>query len=303
MDDLTRAFYEERFENRYLTQKGNAFQDFFSSIMEKRYPGDFQRVKPWGNVGDQKNDGYLKSRRMLFQCYAPNEVQAVATIKKIEDDFQGALPYWRDYFDTWVFVHNSRDGLGPTVLKKLLDLGESNKPLKITHWGFEELHQEASDLEEADLVSLLGHAPSQRDMTGVRQATVKAVLDTISHRPPTAEADIRPVPQEKIELNSLSPDVATMLRAGMGKADLVRRYIDGQADPRLGDEIAASFTAEYRQLRGQTMSPDAIFHQLQMFAGGAELGTPDHQAGVLAVLAYLFERCDIFEREDSEAKS
>ena len=42
------------------------------------------------------------------------------------------------------------------------------------------------------------------------------------------------------------------------------------------------------------LSPDQIFTELQTFAGGMD-GTPKHQAAVLAVMSYFFERCDIFE--------
>src|SRR5208337_4018326 len=113
-----------------LKKRGNAFQDFFADIMEKRYPGDFIRVRPWGNVGDRKNDGYLKSERTLFQVYAPNEMAAAAAIAKIEEDFTGALPYWQQYFDKWVFVHNAYDGLSPQIVAKLLELEQKHSPIK-----------------------------------------------------------------------------------------------------------------------------------------------------------------------------
>src|SRR5262245_55230856 len=87
IDPIARAFFELHFELAFLKRKADEFQDFFSSIMEKRYPADFVRVKPWGNVGDKKNDGYLKSRRMLFQSYAPNSMEAAKAIAKIEEDF------------------------------------------------------------------------------------------------------------------------------------------------------------------------------------------------------------------------
>jgi hypothetical protein len=71
VEDLTTAYYEMKFHLTFLEAMGDAFQDFFSSIMELRYPGDFARVRPWGKFGDRKNDGYLRSQRKLFQCYAP----------------------------------------------------------------------------------------------------------------------------------------------------------------------------------------------------------------------------------------
>jgi hypothetical protein len=57
VDQFTQAFYELKFRNAFLESRGEAFQDLFSSIMEKRYPGDFIRTRPWGNQGDRKNDG------------------------------------------------------------------------------------------------------------------------------------------------------------------------------------------------------------------------------------------------------
>jgi len=51
MDDLTRAYYESRFEVCFLKKKGKEFQDWFSELMEKCYSGDFQRVRPWGDAG------------------------------------------------------------------------------------------------------------------------------------------------------------------------------------------------------------------------------------------------------------
>ena len=91
MDQLSRQHYELVYERNFLKFKGNEFQDFFSSLMEKCYPGDFQRIRPWGKFGDRKNDGYLKSQRTLFQIYAPNEMKSAEAVAKINEDFYGAL--------------------------------------------------------------------------------------------------------------------------------------------------------------------------------------------------------------------
>ena len=139
MDDIEQAFRELQFKNAFLEKKGNEFQDWFASIMEKRFPSDFIRVRPWGSVGDRKNDGYLTSKRFLFQVYAPNELTSSDALKKIGEDFYGALPYWNQFFDTWVFVHNSKQGLGPDVTAKLIELNDSGPPAVI-QWGFDGNH-------------------------------------------------------------------------------------------------------------------------------------------------------------------
>jgi hypothetical protein len=115
--------------------EGTAFQEFFCSIMELGHPGDFQRVRPWGSAGDRKNDGYLRSRRILFAVYGPNEMKAREAVAKIDSDCNGAVPHWQQYFDTWVFVHNSRDGLGPDITKKLGELDAAH-PFCNTPLGF-----------------------------------------------------------------------------------------------------------------------------------------------------------------------
>jgi tetratricopeptide (TPR) repeat protein len=163
MDQQAGGFYELRFKTHFLESKASAFQDMFVAVMSKAHPEDFMPCRPWGNVGDRKNDGYLKSERTLFQVYAPNELKVGETVKKIVTDFTEALPYWGDYFDTWVFVHNAPAGLPPDVIAKLLELGRLHHPLKITHWGYEELLLRFRRLQPDALQSLYGHPPPSTD--------------------------------------------------------------------------------------------------------------------------------------------
>lgn len=300
MDDLARAFYEMKFQLAFITKKADEFQGFFSSIMEKRYPANFIRMRPWGSVGDRKNDGYLRTKRILFQCYAPNDMKAARCVAKINEDFAGALPHWKAHFDTWAFVHNSKQGLGPDVTKVLLDLGTANAPLVVTHWGFEELRQEAMALDESVLASLLGPAPTRARMIDLGLAELAPVLDQVARLPPVVEPDLRPVPADKLQRNMLSPAVETMLRAGMSRADLVRKYFNLKQT--LQDQIAASFRARYADLRVADNSPDNVFAELQRFAGGDVVRDPGAQAAVLAVLSFFFEECEIFERPSSVAE-
>ena len=99
--NLQDAYYEQRFENLFLRSKGDEFQNFFARLMGFAYKADFMACRPWGNIGDRKNDGFLKSDRRIFQVYAPNEIEAAKTITKITEDFEGAKVYWSKYFDKW----------------------------------------------------------------------------------------------------------------------------------------------------------------------------------------------------------
>lgn len=301
MDQFTRAFYELKFRNAFLENRGEAFQDLFSSIMEKRHPSDFIRTRPWGNQGDRKNDGYVRSTRTLFQVYAPNEVEESKTLTKIDEDYIGALPHWPNHFDTWVFVHNSMQGLGPGVTKKLLDLDIGHQNVRVRSWGFEELRRVVFELAFPELASLLGPIPSRTDLINIRYPDVETVLRTLENRSSSQSDEIRPVPPQKLEANSLSDAVALLLKAGMGSSNKVRDYFSKHHDPKLGDRVAQAFRGEYETLRNANHTPDDIFARLQLIGNGTTLATPSRQAATLTVLAYLFEECDIFERPQEEA--
>lgn len=314
LDEVTRAFFELKFELAYLKLKGDEFQDFFATIMEKRYSGDFIKCRPWGKVGDRKNDGYLKSQRTLFQVYAPNEMEAAKAVAKIDEDYNGALSYWEDHFDRWVFVHNSKSGLGPDVIAKLLEvetadpkepvdgvdlLFEPDKTRPSTgHWGFEELRRLVFELGEADLASLFGPAPSRKDMLDLGMKELAPVLDHLATQVPSSDPDLRPPPADKIERNMLSQHVTTLLTAGMMRVALVKKYFGVQ--PTRQDEIAESLRLRYESARNDGHSPDEVFAELQRHAGGNAVPSAPRQSGVLAVLAFFFEECDIFERDGDD---
>jgi hypothetical protein len=301
VDGFQRAFYEQGLELAFLKRTESAFQDLFSEIMEKRYPSDFQRVRPWGNVGDRKNDGYLRSERRLFQVYAPKTIILRRTLAKISADFKGAFPYWKEHFDHWTYVHNDRDGLAPDILKLILELERGHEPVRCAIWGFEEIRQIFFEINSDSIASILGPAPTDRDIQNVRFDDLKLVLDNISSRRAVEGPDLRPVPSDKLRANGLSESVEMLLTAGMKKADLVGTFFSQWYDPTYGDSIAEAFRQKYAQLRAANYLPDDIFRELWSFAGGAEKGLPEHEASVLAVLAHLFEQCDIFERSRDDS--
>jgi len=296
MDEHIRSYYSVVFERDFLRRKASEFQNFFADLMEKRYPGgDFIRVRPWGSAGDRKNDGYLTSQRTLFQVYAPNEMKESETLKKIDEDFTGALSYWQEHFDKWVFVHNARDGLGPGITKRLLDLGRENQNIRVLPWGFEELRQELFAMAEADIAALLGPAPTARDFLQVGFEDVKVVLEFIARQDVSITPILQRVPRDKIEINKLSKETGALIAAGRCKSRLVGKFFEQYPDPEYGDQIVQAFKTKYDELKSENPGPDRIFYELQIFAGGECMREPKHQAAVLSVLAYLFDHCDIFE--------
>lgn len=299
--NLQEAYYEQKFEIAFLHAKGDAFQTLFEQLMGLAYKADFMACRPWGNQGDRKNDGFLKSERRLFQVYAPNEMDAAKAKTKITEDFVGARKYWRKHFDTWTFVHNATEGLPPHVQKLLLDFEAANSGIQLQPWCLEELRDIFRKLSIEDKTTWFGLAPTDATKMKLGFGNVKVVLERIASLPAPPMTDVKDVPMGKIEANALSEAVARLLKEGMIKSPLVAEFLAQWYDETLDERLAEAFKAEYRRLRGSD-GPNQIFAALQSWVGGDHRGTAEHELAVLAVIAYYFERCDIFEEPRRAAR-
>ena len=70
MNVQEKTFARQSFQNKIFRADGQLFEDIFSAIMNYAET-DFQQIKPWGNIGDRKNDGYIKTKGIFYQVYAP----------------------------------------------------------------------------------------------------------------------------------------------------------------------------------------------------------------------------------------
>lgn len=298
MDRIQQLGYEKDFRIIFLEAKGDGFQRLFEKLMAKTHPNDFMACRPWGNVGDRKNDGYLPSARTLFQSYAPNELNATEAIKKINEDFEGAKEHWEQYFDEWTFVHNAPDGrLGPHIIEALSKLAQKNPKIKIGHCGWDEMLSKFRKLSLQDLESWFGSSLTMEANVNLGYGDLMAVLTHINVTPAPATSEVKDVSRGKIESNLLSAVVADFLKIGMQKSPLVMQFFDNWKNPVYGEQIASAFKSKYVSLRDTIppLHPDEIFGQLEAWAGGVVNTTPTHKAAVLAVMAYLFDKCEIFE--------
>ena len=296
MSNYAYIHYELRFRVDFGECKANAFQTLFETVMNKAYPGQFMACKPWGNVGDQKNDGYLSSQRTLFQVYGPDELEAAKTIQKIDEDFNGALPHWKTHFDKWVFVHNA-SALSPHVQRKIMELRAAYPEITIETWGWEELRLQFNSLSLDAKQSMFGSAPTVEAKQNLNAEEIQHVLDHIVASETVNDADALVVPPGKIEHNRLSRNAGSLLMMGFEKAAMVSTYFDQIADPTYADRIANTFKGKYVELRDADPSkhPDDIFHGLAMWAGVGNSTTPGQLVAIYTVLAYFFEQCEIFE--------
>ena len=234
---LEDAYYEKDFEIEYLRAKGEAFQTFFERLMGLAYKEDFMACRPWGNQGDRKNDGFLRSERRLFQVYAPYEMTATDARNKITEDFNGAKKHWGKFFDKWTFVHNAIDGLPPHVHELILAFETGNSGIRLDQWGVEELRLVFRGLSHEDKESWFGLVPTAETKHALSFADLKVVLETVAALTAPQMPDVREVPSGKIEANALSEAITTLIKEGMSKAPLVSDFLSQWHDETLGDRL------------------------------------------------------------------
>ena len=143
-----------------LTATADGFQQLFENIMVRAKPG-FQRIRPYGKIGDRKSDGWLATDGIIYQVYSPDEVKQAEVQAKIEGDLAGAVKHWKKLgMKRWVFVYNARRGLAPDIPATLAQQRTKYKKLDISHMSNDDLWEVVRGLPIQQRVEILGAPPS-----------------------------------------------------------------------------------------------------------------------------------------------
>lgn len=298
-----RYYWRIALELRLRKANSDAFQDFFSTVMGLLHGDDFVRVRPYGALGDKGCDGYVQSKGQLFQCYGAlaGELKQVATLTtKMTDDFAKALKNLAAIMKEWHMVHNIADGLPVEAITTMDALRKSNPTLTLGFIGVEGFSERVFRLQPFQIEPLLGPVASDADATTLDTA---ALRDLIQHLRTEADAidfdpqDLRPVPLHKLNYNNLPNHWKQLIAGGWKNAHLVGQYFDRHPDPLTGERIAKLFRDRYDYLKAQQLSPGDIMGVLYELVTGIGNVPPQKQVAAQSLLAFLFENCDIFERE------
>lgn len=302
MNSMDRAFYDVKFDLQFQEKTRNEFQDFFNTIMTARFPGDFISTRTWGQMGDQKCDGYILSTGTFYQVYAPDEMNAENAIKKMKDDFSGALEKWGEKIKKWIFVHNARKGVPPHIIQQLTDFKKNYPEIEFFHMGKAELKKELFTLNDPAISQVLGSIPTYQDVNGL---TIEAIMKTvveISKTNSTTPSVIEPVSQRKLDANGLSDYSKQLFETGMIKSKLVSDFFRKWHDAKLEEDTAAELHNIYETAAKEYIDSDDVFQRILSTICGTEFGNPANMVSALTVMAYFFQTCDIFEnpREEGE---
>ena len=139
---------------------------------------------------------------------------------------------------------------------------------------------------------------TRREISNVTFAELEIVCKAVLSQPLESDTSLALTPPlEKMQKNELTAETHFSLVTGLGIARKVEMFVNQMARIyyNFPDRLSAGFVEKYNELREQGVKGDALFEALQQFACNGQRDFKFQAAG-LSVLAYLFEKCEVFEK-------
>lgn len=299
MNSNEKAFARVLFQNKISKADGNAFEDLFTEIMNYAESG-FQQIKPWGNIGDRKNDGYINDRGIFYQVFAPEDIRKSYpdAVDKLVEDFDGLRKQWSPIHEFYFVVNDKYNGINADcekALKKIIaDYNLKNAGLMTA----KDLENQLFSLSDDQIIKVVSFLPDPQSMRSLDFNVVNEVVAHIMQLPLNVsdESYIAPDWDKKIEFNGLSEKPANYLNAAYFQVGGLEEYLKNN-----GDFLAEELKNRMRSLyisKKENRSGDELFMYI-LSEASPKTGSA-YQNAVLVIMAKYFEACDIFEEPPEE---
>jgi hypothetical protein len=296
MDSEMKSTVRTFFKNKIYNADGQKFEDIFTDIMRYAEP-EFQQIKPYGRVGDKKNDGYIKSKGIYFQVYGPEDIaKSISYAKgKLKEDFSGLLKEWKPVNEFYFIINDKYKGIPSDLEIEINKLVEENNLNGGGVKGAAYLENLLFSLTDDQIPIITGHIPDPSRIRYLDYSILNEVIGYIMGMSlaKAMSSDIKmPDWDEKIKFNGLSQSVARLLNNGAIQIASLDKYLMNQGNflaDDLRNKMNEIYVAEKEKLIG-----DKLFWQIVTIASPKDEQT--YQIAVIVIMAKYFEACDIFER-------
>lgn len=284
------------FENKILLANGQAFEDIFTSIMNY-YEPDFRSIKPWGNIGDRKNDGYIPYCGIFYQVYAPENLNNnyPEMIRKLKTDFDELIEQWKQPINEFYFVVNDKyKGVHADSAQIIQQIVSAHK---LANGGFKtakDLENMLFTLEDDQICMITGHILDTKHLSRLDFSILNRVIEYIMSLPLSqAIPPVLKLPdwQEKIVFNDLSPTTMRFLECANIQVGSLEKYLSNRSNF-LADGLRDKLN-EFYQVEKKHLSGDNLFWSIVAKASPRQENM--FQFAVIVIMAKYFESCDIFE--------
>jgi len=300
-DDLYIA--RRLFQLEVYKRNGQDYENLFSKVM-RLYNPEFIQIKPQGQYGDRKNDGFIKSTGQYYQVYAPENSQhkEKETIDKLVKDFGGLHSYWHTTvtpIKEFYFVLNDKyQGTYPSLHPELTKIESSHTGVKCNPFLSQHLEDTFLKLPHNHIEDILGKIPSAEEIS-LNVSILNEVVEYLISLKDSALPEKFPANpnfEEKIEFNSLSSHVATFLRYGSYQDGSLKEYFKLNSTF-AKEDLKNTFSRLYQnaviEIPVSPDKPDLVFFDIVKKA--YPVAGKIYQDAVFVLMAYFFSYCDIFE--------
>lgn len=303
MDVYEKALARCIFQNKIYRSDGQSFQDLFVSIMNYAEES-FQLIKPWGNIGDRKNDGYIRDKGIYFQVYAPENITKsyVSTINKLKSDFSGLKAQWSSINEFYFVVNDKYKGVNSDCEKAIKEIKDEHKLYEAKFKTAKDIENTLFTLDDDEIFSIIGPIPDPGRIKQLDFSVLSEVIEYIGKLPLKRNVDddiILPDWGEKILFNKLSTPVARLLNSGYLQVFLLEEYLANNGDF-LADTLRDKVNKVYFEERVLHEGDELFWAIVDNLSPRVE---QHYQTTVIVIMAKYFETCDIFDTPSSEEKN
>lgn len=316
MDDKLRKVLRCLFKLLMYESDGKNFQSIFEEIMKKKYGENFIKIKPYGNIGDKKNDGYLISDKVYYQVYGPENIENSINyaIEKLHDDINGLFSQWSDAKKIVYVVNDKYYGTKPQVATLINNLDSEVKKIDgklnvdVRLWGCSELEEiflELSDDNREDILETPYYDDVTIDLIDFHE--LREVVNYIINLPVDMEEEnlFPPDYEQKIEANGFSNKIAQRLEKAHLNADKIEEFFNN-SNVTLADDLRARIIFQYKKAKGKIRRNDPTAPKDEVYVELINMLCKERRKACLeateALIAYYFESCDIFDPPLSSTK-
>jgi len=288
------------FQNKIFKADGQIFEELFSAIMNYA-EADFQQIKPWGNIGDRKNDGYIKTKGIFYQVYAPEDIRKSYpnVVNKLKDDFDGLKAQWSPVNEFYFVVNDKYKGVNADCEKIIQEMKISHNLNDAGFLTAKDLENILFELVDDQIYSITGFIPDPANIKQLDFSILNEVIGYIMQLPLNNDDKSKivvPDWNEKIKLNVLSESVSQLLINGGFQSHSLKEYLKNNSEF-LADSLRDKMNEIYSQEKENKIGDDLFWAIVNSASPKAERM---YQTSVIVIMSKYFETCDIFEEPVQE---
>ena len=305
MDRNTKYIARLIFQNKIYSCDGATFETFFTHIMQCHNP-NFRQIKPQGQYGDRKNDGFDSTTGTYYQVYAPENIQTKEkeTINKLVADFNGLYSYWQTITPIKFFYYVINDkykGAYASLYEELQKIRIQYPDITVDIILSKNLEDIFMNLNENSITDIIGIIPTP-DNIEFEYDVMKEVVDYLLKVETKPQQEVIPANPDfikKITFNNLSENVADYLKYHRIKEYAVSDFFELNSDF-AKNELRNVFNGLYNE--ALNFIPDSENKNDKVFFYIYDKAYPKHSkhstaidSAIFTLMAYYFEYCDIFK--------